>query len=44
MKAFGSKRCYHDCRVVRAARGKKILFIVGVKNRKAGRKVVKEYE
>jgi hypothetical protein len=38
MKAFGSKRCLHDCRVVKAGNGKKIKFTVSVKNRKAGRK------
>lgn len=38
MKAFGNvKRTYHDCRVYRAGSGKKILFTVGIKNRKAGR-------
>ena len=42
MKAFGSKRCYHDCRVVQAGNGKKIKFTVGVKNRKSGRKLDKE--
>jgi hypothetical protein len=38
MKAFGSKRTYHECRVIRAGRGKKILFLVGVKSKKRGRK------
>lgn len=42
MKAFGSKRTYHDCRVYRAGNGKKILFTVGVKSRKSGRKFKKE--
>jgi len=42
MKAFGSKRCYHDCRVYRAGFGKKILFTIGVKSRKSGRKFNKE--
>jgi hypothetical protein len=42
MKAFGSKRAYHDCRVYRAGNGKKILFTVGVKSKKAGRKFNKE--
>jgi hypothetical protein len=41
MKAFGAKRTYHDCRVYQAGNGKKILFTVGVKNRKLGRKQVK---
>jgi hypothetical protein len=40
MKAFGSKRTYHDCRVYRAGYGKKILFTTGVKSRKHGRKAV----
>jgi hypothetical protein len=40
VKAFGSKRAYHDCRVYRAGRGKKILFTTGVKSRKHGRKTV----
>jgi hypothetical protein len=39
MKAFGSKRCRHDCRVIQAGRGKKIKFTIGVKSRKSGRKV-----
>jgi len=39
MKAFGSKRCLHDCRVVQAGRGKKIKFTIGVKSRKNGRRV-----
>jgi hypothetical protein len=42
MKAYGSKRGYHDCRVVQAGRGKKIKFTIGVKSRKSGRKVDKE--
>ena len=43
MRAFGSKRTYHDdCRVYQAGNGKKILFTVGVKSRKAGRKFNKE--
>jgi hypothetical protein len=42
MKAFGSKRCYHDCRVVQVGNGKKIKFTVGVKSRKSGRKLDKE--
>ena len=31
MKAFGSKRCLHDCRVVQAGNGKKVKFTFGVK-------------
>ena len=42
MRAYGSKRCYHDCRVVQAGNGKKIKFTVGVKSRKSGRKIEKE--
>jgi hypothetical protein len=38
MRAYGSKRCYHDCRVYQAGNGKKIKFVVGVKNRKHDRK------
>jgi hypothetical protein len=41
MKAFGSKRTYHDCRVYRAGNGKKILFTTGVKSKKSGRKFLK---
>lgn len=39
MKAYGSKRTYHDCRVYRAGRNRKILFTTGVKNRKLNRKL-----
>jgi hypothetical protein len=42
MKAFGSKRTYHDCRVYRAGSGKKILFTTGVKSKKNGRKYDRE--
>ena len=42
MKAFGSKRTYHDCRVYRAGLGKKTLFTIGVKSKKSGRKFNKE--
>ena len=42
MRAYGSKRGYHNCRVVQAGDGKKIKFTVGVKSRKSGRKVDKE--
>ena len=42
MKAFGSKRTYRDCRVYRAGNGKKILFTIGVKSKKSGRKFKKE--
>ena len=38
MRAYGSKRCYHDCRVTQAGNGKKIKFTIGVKSRKNGRK------
>jgi hypothetical protein len=38
MKAYGSKRTYHDARVVQAGNGKKIKFTTGVKSRKQGRK------
>jgi hypothetical protein len=44
MKAYGSKRCYHACRVVQAGNGKKIKFVVGVKSRKSGRKVNQDKE
>jgi hypothetical protein len=37
MKAFGSVRTYHKCRVTRAGFGKKIRVAIFVKNRKAGR-------
>jgi hypothetical protein len=42
MRAFGSKRTYHDCRVYRAGNGKKILFTVDVKSKKSGRKFIIE--
>ena len=42
MRAYGSKRSYHLCRVVQAGNGKKIKFTVGVKSRKSGRKIEKE--
>lgn len=40
MKAYGSenKRTRHDCRVYRAGGGRKILYTVGVKARKAARR------
>lgn len=40
MRAFGTahKRTRHDCRVYRAGNGRKILYTVGVKARKAGRR------
>lgn len=37
MRAFGSRRTTGKCRVYRAGWGKKILFTVRVKNRKADR-------
>jgi hypothetical protein len=37
MKAFGSVRTYHKCRVTRAGDGKKIRVAIFVKNRKAER-------
>jgi hypothetical protein len=37
MKAFGSVRTYHKCRVTCAGFGKKIRVAIFVKNRKAGR-------
>lgn len=37
MRAYGSKRTLHDCRVFQAGFGKKILFTTGVKNKKFGR-------
>lgn len=39
MKAFGSVRTFRDVRVFQAGRGKKIKFTIGIKSRKAGRKV-----
>jgi hypothetical protein len=42
MRAFGSNRSYHLCRVVQAGRGKKIKFTIVVKSRKSGRKIEKE--
>jgi hypothetical protein len=43
MKAFGSiKRTYHNCRVYRVGDNKKILFTVGIKNRKSARSFSKE--
>lgn len=38
MRAYGSKRCLHDCRVYRAGWGRKIRYTVGVKSNKHGRK------
>lgn len=38
MKAFGSVRAYHKCRVTRAGFGKKIRVAIFVKSRKAGRR------
>ena len=38
MKALGSKRTYHDCRVYRAGSNKKVLFTTGVKSKKLGRR------
>jgi hypothetical protein len=38
MIAYGSKRCRHDCRVYRAGLGRKILYTVGVKSKKYGRR------
>ena len=40
MRAYGSKRCYHRCKVVKAGNGKKIEFTLGVKSRKLGRQLV----
>lgn len=40
MKAFGSKRKHIDVRVYRAGNGKKILYTIGVKSRKLGRRIV----
>jgi hypothetical protein len=38
MKAYGNKRCLHDCRVYRAGDGRKIKYTVGVKSKKYGRR------